>query len=170
MKRILYILPALLLMVSCGRQNNKSLSDTSKMSDADITACLGRVVGMFGSQDTLAHFRDIFTEYYYRTIDYYGPHTMAEDNVRNDLFPLVKSMLEEFPPVEARYFRHFKGNSYRLVHTAKDSETMERMVVYQALYGSHGYWVRPEKMFFERIERNGQEFPRFSEISNINVK
>lgn len=39
MKRILYILPALLLMVSCGRQNNKSLSDTSKMSDSDTTAC-----------------------------------------------------------------------------------------------------------------------------------
>ena len=130
----------------------------------------GRVVGMFGSKDTLAHFMDLFTKYYYRIIDYDGPHTMTADNVRNDLIPVVKSMLEEFPQVEVRYFRHFKGNSYRLVHTAKDSETMERMVVYQALYESHGYWVRPEKMFFERIERNGQEIPRFAEISNINVK
>lgn len=130
----------------------------------------GRIVGMFGSQDTLAHFRDVFTKYYDRTIDYDGPHTMTADNVRNDLVPVVKSMLEEFPPVETRYFRHFKGNPYRLIHTAKDAETMERMVVYQALYGSHGYWVRPEKMFFERIVRDGKEFPRFTETTDINVK
>lgn len=129
-----------------------------------------RVVGMFGSRDNLAHFRDLFTKYYDRTIDFDGPHTMTADNVRNDLTPVVKSMLEEFPPVEVRYFRHFKGNPYRLIHTAKDSETMERMVVYQALYGNRGYWVRPEKMFFERIVRYGKEFPRFAETSNINVK
>lgn len=129
----------------------------------------GRVVGMFGSQDSLAHFRDVFTKYYDWTADFDGPHTMTADNVRNDLVPVVKSMLNEFPPVEVRYFRHFKGNPYRLVHTAKDSETIERMVVYQALYGSHGYWVRPEKMFFERIIRDGKEFPRFTETTDINV-
>lgn len=122
-----------------------------------------RVVGMFGSQDTLAHFRYVFTGYYDRPIDYDGPHTMTADNIRNDLVPAVKSMLDEFPPVEVRYFRHFKGNPFRLIHTAKDSETMERMVVYQALYGSRGYWVRPEKMFFERIVRDGKNFPRFAE-------
>ena len=48
--------------------------------------------------------------------------------------------------------------------SAFDSETQERMVVYQALYGDRKYWVRPEKMFFEQIERNGKRFSRFQEI------
>jgi hypothetical protein len=48
--------------------------------------------------------------------------------------------------------------------SAFDSETQERMVVYQALYGDRKYWVRPEKMFFEHIERNGKRFSRFQEI------
>ena len=48
--------------------------------------------------------------------------------------------------------------------SAFDSETQERMVVYQALCGDRKYWVRPEKMFFEHIERNGKRFSRFQEI------
>lgn len=124
-----------------------------------------RVWGMFGSQDTLAHFRDLIVKYYPKTIDFDGPHTMTADNVRHGLVPVVKSMLNDVYPIRERYFRHFKGNEYRLWHVAKDSETLERMVVYQALYGQHGYWVRPEKMFFERIKRSGRIFPRFSEIS-----
>ena len=48
-----------------------------------------------------------------------------------------------------REFRHFKGNLYRLEGFAKDSETLEEMVVYPALYGEHGLWVRPAKMFFD---------------------
>ena len=65
-----------------------------------------------------------------------------------------------------RYFQHFKGGRYRYIRTAYDSETLERMVVYQALYGEEAYWVRPEKMFFENIERNGRRFARFAEIDN----
>ena len=60
-------------------------------------------------------------------------------------------MLNDVYPIRERYFRHFKGNEYRLWHVAKDSETLERMVVYQALYGQHGYWVRPEKMFLREL-------------------
>ena len=63
-----------------------------------------------------------------------------------------------------RYFRHFKGGTYKYIHSAFDSETQERMVVYQALYGEKSYWVRPEKMFFETIERDGRRFSRFTEI------
>ena len=58
-------------------------------------------------------------------------------------------------------FRHFKGGHYRLEGFAKDSETMEEMVVYRALYGEGGLWVRPAKMFFETIERNGMRMKRF---------
>lgn len=128
-----------------------------------------RARGMFGSRDTIAHFRDLFLEYYSTAIDYDGPHTMTADNVRCDLVPAIRAILAEISPVKERYFRHFKGGLYRLRHIAKDSETLERMVVYQALYGHRGYWVRPEKMFFERITREGKNFPRFAEITRPEV-
>ena len=63
------------------------------------------------------------------------------------------------------YYRHFKGNVYRVLHIAKHSETLEEMVVYQAMYEEHGVWVRPKSMFEEEIERDGKSFRRFSPIS-----
>ena len=60
-----------------------------------------------------------------------------------------------------REFVHFKGGHYRLEGFAKDSETLDEMVVYRALYGGHGLWVRPAKMFFETIERDGKTMKRF---------
>ena len=63
-----------------------------------------------------------------------------------------------------REFRHFKGNRYRLEGFAKDSETQEEMVVYRALYGDGGLWVRPAKMFFETIERDGKLMKRFEPL------
>ncbi|MBQ8124747.1 MAG: DUF1653 domain-containing protein [Kiritimatiellae bacterium] len=59
-----------------------------------------------------------------------------------------------------RELRHFKGNRYRLEGFAKDSEPLEEMVVYRALYGDGGLWVRPAKMFFETIERDGKLMKR----------
>ena len=58
-------------------------------------------------------------------------------------------------------YRHFKGNQYRLLYVAKHSETLEPMVVYQALYGDQGIWVRPASMWSERVERDGYCGPRF---------
>lgn len=49
--------------------------------------------------------------------------------------------------------RHFKGNRYEILHIAKDSETMEDMVVYRALYGERGVWVRPLEMFLSPVDR-----------------
>ena len=69
-----------------------------------------------------------------------------------------------------RYFRHFKGGLYKMITVANDSETLERMVVYQALYGEKGFWVRPEKMFFETVIRDGVEIPRFKEITEEEMK
>ena len=63
------------------------------------------------------------------------------------------------------YYRHFKGNVYRVLHIAKHSETLEEMVVYQAMYGERGIWIRPKTMFEEVIERDGKTFRRFSPIS-----
>lgn len=59
-------------------------------------------------------------------------------------------------------YRHFKGNEYRLLYTARHSETRELMVVYQALYGERGYWVRPAAMWNETVQRDGQSFRRFT--------
>ena len=64
-----------------------------------------------------------------------------------------------------KYYRHFKGNTYRVLHIAKHSETLEEMVVYQAMYGNRDIWVRPLSMFEEVIERDGKTFRRFEEIS-----
>ncbi len=58
-------------------------------------------------------------------------------------------------------YRHFKGNLYRLITVARHSETLEEMVVYQALYGEHGYWVRPAAMWEEHVDKDGYSGPRF---------
>ena len=60
-------------------------------------------------------------------------------------------MTEEQEQLIGREFRHFKGNLYRLEGFAKHTETLEDVVVYRVLYGEHGLWVRPAKMFFETI-------------------
>lgn len=62
-------------------------------------------------------------------------------------------------------YRHFKGNLYRLLYLAKHSETLEFMVVYQALYGERGIWVRPAAMWSETVHRDGYNGPRFSWVA-----
>lgn len=63
-------------------------------------------------------------------------------------------------------YRHFKGNEYEVIGIAKDSETLEDMVVYKALYDEGGLWVRPKTMFEETVERDGKTFPRFTYIGD----
>lgn len=61
-------------------------------------------------------------------------------------------------------YRHFKGKEYELIGLATHSETLEPMVVYRALYGEGGLWVRPAAMWTEQIERGGYRGPRFQYI------
>ena len=61
-------------------------------------------------------------------------------------------------------YRHFKGNEYEVIGIAKHSETMEPMVVYKALYGEGGLWVRPAAMWQETIDRDSYHGPRFQYI------
>lgn len=61
-------------------------------------------------------------------------------------------------------YRHFKGNEYEVIGIAHHSETMEEMVVYRALYGEGGLWVRPAAMWNETVERDGKVFKRFTYI------
>ena len=58
-------------------------------------------------------------------------------------------------------YRHFKGNLYEVLFTAIHSETAEEMVVYRALYGEGGLWVRPASMWTEHVERDAYSGPRF---------
>lgn len=61
-------------------------------------------------------------------------------------------------------YRHFKGNEYEVIGTARHSETLEEYVVYKALYGDGGLWIRPKEMWNETVERDGKVFKRFEFI------
>ena len=61
-------------------------------------------------------------------------------------------------------YRHYKGPHYRVFATAQHSETEEWLVVYQALYGDFGLWVRPLEMFCGTVELDGETVPRFALI------
>ena len=61
-------------------------------------------------------------------------------------------------------YKHFKGNEYEVIGIARHSETTEPMVVYRALYGDGGIWVRPADMWNEKVVRDGVEYQRFTRI------
>lgn len=61
-------------------------------------------------------------------------------------------------------YRHFKGNEYEVIAIAKHSETTEDYVVYRALYGDGGMWVRPASMWNETVERDDKTYKRFTYI------
>ena len=62
-------------------------------------------------------------------------------------------------------YRHYKGPEYQVFFVATHSETEEPLVVYQALYGERGYWVRPLSMFTETVTVDGLERPRFELVA-----
>ena len=69
-------------------------------------------------------------------------------------------------------YRHFKGELVRVLHVATHSESLEKMVVYIALYGCRtggigSIWVRPMEMFMQNVERDGETFPRFQKLSEV---
>ena len=61
-------------------------------------------------------------------------------------------------------YRHFKGKEYEVLGVARHSETEEELVVYRALYGDFGLWVRPVSIWNETVERDGKTFRRFTYI------
>lgn len=72
--------------------------------------------------------------------------------------------LSEMTDVHPGRYRHFKGNAYEVILVARDTETEEPVVVYQALYGERGHWVRSLADFTARVNRDGYDGPRFVRI------
>lgn len=65
------------------------------------------------------------------------------------------------PTIKPGRYRHFKGNEYEVIGTARHSETLEELVVYRALYDNGGLWVRPAAMWSEIVDRDDYHGPRF---------
>lgn len=78
--------------------------------------------------------------------------------------------MSDLPPLPSEpkpgLYRHYKGNDYRVVGLARHSETLEPVVVYEALYGEGGLWVRPAGMFTETVDVDGQTVLRFARVSD----
>ncbi|WP_372664143.1 DUF1653 domain-containing protein [Amycolatopsis kentuckyensis] len=68
--------------------------------------------------------------------------------------------------MEPGRYVHYKGGQYEVIGVARHSETEERLVVYRALYGSRGLWVRPEAMFAEAVETASGPVPRFRRVAD----
>lgn len=76
--------------------------------------------------------------------------------------------MSDLPPLPSEprpgLYRHYKGNDYQVLGLARHTETEEAVVVYQALYGARGLWVRPAAMFNETVEIGGKRVPRFARV------
>ena len=74
---------------------------------------------------------------------------------------------DDLPPlidIPSGRYRHYKGGEYDVLGSARHSETLEPMVVYRALYGARGLWVRPARMWSETVTVDGQPRLRFERI------
>lgn len=75
--------------------------------------------------------------------------------------------MDKLPDIQRGRYRHFKGGEYEVLYVARHSESLEPMVVYRALYGDRGIWVRPASMWNETVERNGKHVKRFAYIGDL---
>jgi hypothetical protein len=76
------------------------------------------------------------------------------------------SKLPALPELPLGRYRHYKGNDYEVIALARHSETLEFVVVYKALYGEGGLWVRPYAMFTENVVVDGRSVRRFAPLGN----
>lgn len=92
---------------------------------------------------------------------YYNPPNPSESGVLKPLSTTARSLKK------GRVYEHYKGKRYKLVSVGRDSETLEEVVIYQALYGDQDVWSRPLSMFMENVEVEGQSVPRFKKILEV---
>ncbi|MDZ4322861.1 MAG: DUF1653 domain-containing protein [Alphaproteobacteria bacterium] len=69
--------------------------------------------------------------------------------------------------LEPGLYQHYKGNLYQVLGLCRHSESLDVLVVYQALYGDYGLWVRPLEIFQSTVEQDGKEVPRFKFIGSL---
>lgn len=77
-------------------------------------------------------------------------------------------MSDDLPPlprIALGHYRHYKGGEYEVLGLVRHSETLEPLVLYRALYGERGLWVRPYPMFVETVVVDGQRVPRFAQLA-----
>jgi hypothetical protein len=67
--------------------------------------------------------------------------------------------------LELGRYRHYKGNDYEVIGEARHSETEEPFVVYRAVYGERGLWIRPLAMFLDTVIVDGRSLPRFRRVN-----
>jgi hypothetical protein len=72
----------------------------------------------------------------------------------------IKNVMEN-KTIKLGKYRHYKGKEYKVLGIAKHSETLEKFVVYEELYGQKNFWIRPVDLFLEEIEIGGKKVPRF---------
>jgi hypothetical protein len=73
--------------------------------------------------------------------------------------------LPPLPDTPTGRYRHYKGGEYAVLGAVRHSETQEPLVLYRALYGERGLWVRPHAMFFSSVSVGGLEQPRFAWVA-----
>jgi len=74
--------------------------------------------------------------------------------------------LSPLPTLARGRYRHFKGGEYEVIDIVRSSETLQPMVLYRALYGEGGLWVRPYAMFVEQVPGASGLQPRFARIDD----
>lgn len=77
------------------------------------------------------------------------------------------SELPELPKLPLGRYRHYKGNDYEVIAVVRHSETLEALVLYRALYGEGGLWVRPYAMFTESVLVHGRPVRRFAPVGDV---
>jgi hypothetical protein len=79
-------------------------------------------------------------------------------------YPARMTGLSPLPPLPPGRYRHYKGKDYEVLGVVRHSETLEALVLYRALYGDGGLWVRPYAMFVEPVLVEGHAVPRFAPV------
>lgn len=79
----------------------------------------------------------------------------------------LPSFSKEVQTIKLGVYEHFKGKKYKVLGVGRNSETLEEMVVYQALYGDGALWVRPIGMFLDEKEVNSKKVPRFKYVKGL---
>lgn len=69
--------------------------------------------------------------------------------------------MSDSPAIRPGKYRHFKGGEYQVIGLARHSESLQWQVIYRALYGEGGLWVRPAAMWLETVQRDGATMSRF---------